>query len=374
MKRVIALILLGLVLGVVACGEKITIPEAVGIPTSTDYLEVGEWILDDPADLVESFGKFYIVETESGTMAKHFGNGVVDQGPVTGLLSPTAICIDELAPSERRIIVAENGDGSVGPRLSFFDRGDLTPAGSFDLTGLVKSISDIVTRNDSLYIADPDSGSVLRFVWIDHDSGVLEARGEVCNAAGSDESPQNPQLPVGLAFDAEGYLLVVNADTLRNWVHRFDPAPLLANQHGEFVEFRAGSCVPLDYQAAVLGKAPPCGEPLLEFQGPGTGSGEFHAPRGVAVDGEGNIYVTDSGNQRTERFLRDGIYELQFGSSLGGARPLGLPTQIVVRDWAGDCGLLGQQDIKGAFVYVIDRESRTIRQFESSRAIGCGAN
>ena len=40
-----------------------------------------------------------------------------------------------------------------------------------------------------------------------------------------------------------------------------------------------------------------CGDPVS-----GSGDGQFNLPRGVAVDHAGNVYVTDSVNNRVEKF------------------------------------------------------------------------
>ena len=46
----------------------------------------------------------------------------------------------------------------------------------------------------------------------------------------------------------------------------------------------------------------------------GSGPGQLQAPRGLAVDQAGNIWVADSGNNRLEQFASDGTYLSQFGS------------------------------------------------------------
>ena len=50
----------------------------------------------------------------------------------------------------------------------------------------------------------------------------------------------------------------------------------------------------------------PSGEKLQSFGKHGSGQGEFDCPRGVAVDGEGNILVSDGGNHRIQKFTAEG--------------------------------------------------------------------
>ncbi|MBI5246632.1 MAG: hypothetical protein HY923_05580 [Elusimicrobia bacterium] len=45
----------------------------------------------------------------------------------------------------------------------------------------------------------------------------------------------------------------------------------------------------------------------------GSGPGEFHQPWDVAVDGNGDVYVADSGNRRIQVFNSSGAFQRQFG-------------------------------------------------------------
>ena len=350
-------------LAATGCGEKIAIPEAVGIPSSSTYLEKNGLDLSDPTDIVEAAGKLFITEGEPGTIAKYNLKGVLDKGPVAGLVQPRAVCLDSLA---RVIVVGENGDGSSPPRLSFFDQGDLTLRGTFDLQGLVKSINGLACHGDFLYISDPDSGAVYRYLWVDHEAGVLRPRGEVCNSRGSVESPQFVQKPSGLTIDIDEMLLVCDADTLRNWVIRFDPTPAGGDSTslGVIIPFVSFSCPTVDISSHVLGRAPGCGEPFVP--GHSDEVGAFFAPMGTGIDREGQIYVMDSGNGRGQRFDALGSFNLVFGSSAGGAVPLGFPRRIAVVHGSTTRGGI-QVEIAGAILYIVDHATSQIRVFEDKR-------
>jgi len=56
----------------------------------------------------------------------------------------------------------------------------------------------------------------------------------------------------------------------------------------------------------------------LSFGSFGSADGQFNLPRGVAVDGSGNIYVADVGNNRIQVFNSAGTHQLSFGT-LGSA-------------------------------------------------------
>lgn len=57
---------------------------------------------------------------------------------------------------------------------------------------------------------------------------------------------------------------------------------------------------------------------ILQWGSPGTGNGQFNAPAGVAVDGSGNVYVADTGNNRVQKFTSTGAYLTQWGTAGSG--------------------------------------------------------
>lgn len=54
---------------------------------------------------------------------------------------------------------------------------------------------------------------------------------------------------------------------------------------------------------------------IKTFGTSGNEEGKFHGPEGVSFDDNGNIYVVDSGNNRVQKFDKDGNYILEFGKS-----------------------------------------------------------
>lgn len=55
--------------------------------------------------------------------------------------------------------------------------------------------------------------------------------------------------------------------------------------------------------------------PVLAWGRPGDGPGEFRGPVGVAVDDSGYVYITDSGNDRIQKFTADGKFVAAWGST-----------------------------------------------------------
>ncbi len=72
------------------------------------------------------------------------------------------------------------------------------------------------------------------------------------------------------------------------------------------------------------------GDFILAFGRYGTGDGEFNRPWGITVDGEGAVYVVDWGNHRVQKFSADGTYLMSFGGPGEGANSLSNPAGVAV--------------------------------------------
>lgn len=51
-----------------------------------------------------------------------------------------------------------------------------------------------------------------------------------------------------------------------------------------------------------------------KWGGYGSGDGQFHRPAGIAVDRNGNVYVIDQGNHRVQKFRDDGTFVTKWGA------------------------------------------------------------
>ena len=71
-----------------------------------------------------------------------------------------------------------------------------------------------------------------------------------------------------------------------------------------------------------------------------TSPGDFGAPQGVAVDKDGNVYITDTLNDRVEIFDADGVFISTFGKAGDGAgyfaRPKGIAVDSDGHIWVAD--------------------------------------
>jgi uncharacterized protein (TIGR03663 family) len=133
-----------------------------------------------------------------------------------------------------------------------------------------------VAANGDVYVSDSgnnrievfDSQGQFKFAW---------------GAMGSGSGQFNE--PWGLAIAPNGDVYV--ADTWNHRVQVFDAQGIYKSEFGFFVDTRN------DAEAS---------------------PGGFYGPRGIAIDDEGNIFVTDTGNKRVQEFAADGTFVAMFGS------------------------------------------------------------
>ena len=92
------------------------------------------------------------------------------------------------------------------------------------------------------------------------------------------------------------------------------------------------------------------GDFLKAWGAAGGAEGEFNRPWGITIDGEGAVYVADWGNHRVQKFGPDGEYLMTFGSQNGSASSLSHPSGVAV-DSDGD-------------VYVTDWGNRRVQIYE----------
>jgi sugar lactone lactonase YvrE len=90
-----------------------------------------------------------------------------------------------------------------------------------------------------------------------------------------------------------------------------------------------------------------------------TGPGDFSLPTNVAVDGEGDVYVTDTVNNRVESFDADGTFMSEFGTAGDGPGHFARPKGIVVD---GDGHIWVADEIQSR-VQVFDKEGQLLIYF-----------
>jgi tripartite motif-containing protein 71 len=94
------------------------------------------------------------------------------------------------------------------------------------------------------------------------------------------------------------------------------------------------------------------GKYLATIGSAGSGDGQFNDPEGIAVDSSGNIYVADSGNERVEVFDKNGVYQSQFGTRGSGNGQFQYPSSIAFG--------------AGGKIYVTDTGNNRVQVFDSN--------
>jgi sugar lactone lactonase YvrE len=174
---------------------------------------------------------------------------------------------------------------AVGPGSGSFagDGGPATEARLNNPRGIA------LDRTGNLYIADSSNDRVRR---VDRQSGVISTvvgSGERGFAGdGGSARLANLHFPHGLALDEGGSLYIADAGNhrIRKW----------------------------DGQTGTVTTVAGTGQPRFYGNGgPATAAGLF-APRGVALDGQGNLYVADTQHSCIRKIDRDGIITMAAGS------------------------------------------------------------
>lgn len=358
-------------LTLVGCGDKILVPQAEGIATSSDYVDITPASLADElegvTDVMNALNELFVCERDRGRVVRITSDGRVNTffgPPAEGMLQPVALAAD---PVRRLIFVGEENDGA--PQVAILSFLDLSVEMRVDVSTDVESVAGLAVVGDYLLLTDPVGQKVHRFVLAGGQDIGLTYNGVMSSgASGNKESPQAVFEPRGLAVDLEGALLVCDADTTRNWVQRFDPTPQsLPDGPGVALTFDDVLCSDGNpsLDSFTLGIAPGCGGQFFD-SGPSNAAGGFHMPTGAAIDTVGRIYVADRMNGRIQRFTADGIYEFQFGQFPGTDRGLREPVRLVT--WLGERVVSGTRiSIPGARIFVVDAAAGSLRVFEDLR-------
>ncbi len=220
-------------------------------------------------------------------------------------------------------------------------------------------------RNGHVYVADQaneridefsaNGGFIKAYGW-----GVVDGMSQfetcttTCQTGVAGNGAGQLDLPTGIATDAGGTVWV--ADTSNFRIDKFNPT-------GAFV-FAAGWGV-----SDGIAKAEICTS-TCHTGISGSGPGQFKSPRGIAAYRTGPIYVTDSGNDRVEKFSGAGAFLKQWGSSgsLGGqfSGPVGVATnptgQVFIAD--SNNARVEKFSSSGALIGVVGRPGSRNDEFE----------
>jgi RHS repeat-associated protein len=275
------------------------------------------------------------------------------------LKEPQGIAID----STGNVWVSDTGNN----RLEEFTIGGtyLREVGSLGSgEGQLKAPEGLAISEGSIYVVDTGNSRIEQFSPTGTYLGQFGSHG-----SGSGQFAE----PVGIASNPSSGNLYV-ADTWNGRVEMYSPAGRfltqwspwgpthpLANPVGVTVG-ASGTLYMTDLEKdKVSSWAPPeAGAAHLnyasQFGSEGFGGGQFKAPVDSAIDGEGNIWVTDYGNDRVQKFSPKGAFIASYGPHVGsGNGEFNQPTGIDINQSTGN-------------VYISDLGNHRIQELSSTGA------
>jgi sugar lactone lactonase YvrE len=310
---------------------------------------------------LDSAGDVYVADTQNSRIRRITPAGVVttlpaglqSSGSTNGMgstarfASPFGIAVD----SAGNVFVGENGNETIRKILPSGEVSTLagTPEnpGSADGTGSAAAFHHIcgvaVDSGDNVYVADSfndtirkvtPAGVVTTLAGSAQQSGYVDSTGAAARFS-------NPQ---GVAVDSAGNVYV--ADTGNFAIRRITPA-------GAVNTLAGGSWGSAD----------------------GTGSAaQFKGPVGIALDKEGNVYVTDNYVLYAGEFPTDNTYRIRKVTPAGAVTTLaGVPNNTGSADGPGASALFNDPQglaVDGAGnIYVVDTNNNTVRMVSPSGVV-----
>jgi uncharacterized protein (TIGR03663 family) len=201
------------------------------------------------------------------------------------------------------------------------------------LEGQFNLPKDLAIDSDgNVYVVDSQNHRIQKF---DEDGNFVTAWGSF------GQEPGQFSEPWGIAVGAEGDVYV--ADTWNHRIQRFTPDGELVTYWGVFQD---------------------TGGQLLEPQG------MFYGPRDIAIDADGNLYVTDTGNKRVQKFDAEGNPLGQWGGAGPAAGQFLEPVGIAIDQE----GQIYVADTWNQRIQVFDEEFQFLRQWAVQAWMGESIN
>ena len=251
---------------------------------------------NDPIGVtVDGSANVYVADTNNHSIRKITAGGVVTTFPPFAQLAfPLGVAVDGngtvfVADSNNDTIRAITAAGVVttlaGSPGNFGFADGTGPTAQFHAPSGV-----VVDGSDNVYVSDSNNGTIRKIT----PAGVVTTfAGRAENEGSADGTGAAAQFsdPTGMALDRSGNLYV--ADTSNNTIRKITPAGVVTTLAGT---------------AGVSGSAD------------GTGpAAQFDSPRGVAVDGNGNVYVADTFNSIIRKITPAGVVTTLAGmANVGG--------------------------------------------------------
>ncbi len=299
---------------------------------------------------VDATGNVYVADSETQTIRKITSAGVVttlaglatEYGSADGLGGaarfslPTGVAVD----SSNNVYVADSGNHTI--RKITPARVVTTLAGLAGVTGSIDGVGPAARFNNPYAVAVDSAGNLYVADSDNHTIRKITPAGAVTTLAGSAGAPGSTDGggsaarfndPAGVAVDTGGNVYV--ADYTNYTVRKISPGGVVTTIAG---------------QAGVYGSVNGTGTAAL-----------FSGPSGVAVDGSGNVFVTDDANCTIRKITAAGVVSTPAGrvgfpgsaNGTGTVARFNYPSGISVNS-------------AGTAVYISDEYNHTIRQLSGT--------
>eukprot|EP00937_MAST-01D_sp_MAST-1D-sp2_P007871 g7871.t1 len=277
------------------------------------------------------------VSTLAGSGSGDFADG---HGTSAHFNNPVGVAVD----GEGNIIVADYNNHRI---RKITPSGDVTTVAGSGSSSFADGHGTSAHFNLPRGVAVDGEGNIIVADYNNHRIRKITPSGDVTTVAGSGSSSfadghgtsAHFNLPVGVAVDGDGNIIV--ADQTNHRIRKITPrgdvttvagsgSSSFADGHGTSAHFNnpvgvavdgEGNIIVADYNNHRIRKITPSGD-VTTVAGSGSSSfadghgtsAHFNLPRGVAVDGEGNIIVADYNNHRIRKITPSGDVTTVAGS------------------------------------------------------------
>src|SRR5215203_4589524 len=146
---------------------------------------------------------------------------------------------------------------------------------------------------------------------------------------------------------------------ITKWGNSTDGDGQLSNPQGVAID-SFGNVYVSDTDNDRIQKFNSSGDFITRWGGSGTSNGQISEPRGLAIDSSGNVYVADSGNNRIQKFNASGGFISKWGSLGSGDGQFISPLGVAI-DSSGN-------------VYVADSGNNCIQKFGDTTTSETGSS
>jgi len=244
---------------------------------------------------LDQHGNAYVADTNNHTIRKITDAGVVSTfagvacapgytdgvGSAARFRDPTGVAVD----SHGNLYIGDSGNVAIrkitpsGKVTTFANRsGKGIPGDGIACHALISNPSSVaVDSQDNVYVIERDRQSICK---ITPDGVISDVPGRLLDKYGCFWATTiYAGIPAGVAVDPAGNIYM--ADTLQHMVHKITPEGVVTTHAGN-----RGQAGNRDGTAA---------------------EARFNAPTGVAVDPSGNIYIADNGNRTIRKITPEGL-------------------------------------------------------------------